>query len=52
MQDILDVVWLISHLNGSTPVGFIMTNADVNGDSTINVADLTALINLILGVIK
>jgi subtilisin family serine protease len=50
--NILDVVWLISHLNGSTPVGFIMTNADVNGDSTINIADLTALISLILNILK
>ncbi len=44
-----DVVWMVSHLNGSTPGGFIMENADVNGDGSVNVADLTALVNLILG---
>ncbi|MBS4014066.1 MAG: T9SS type A sorting domain-containing protein [Bacteroidetes bacterium] len=44
-----DVVWIVSHLNGSTPGGFIMANADVNGDGSVNLADLTAMINIILG---
>ncbi|MBS4014161.1 MAG: choice-of-anchor J domain-containing protein [Bacteroidetes bacterium] len=47
--NVLDVVWMVSHLNGSTPVGFNIANADVNGDTNVNIADLTALINLILG---
>jgi agmatine deiminase len=46
--NVLDVVWMVSHLTGSTPVGFILENADVNQDGSINIADLTALINLIL----
>jgi len=47
--NVLDIVWMVSHLNGSTPVGFVMEAADVNADSSVNIADLTALINLILG---
>jgi cyanophycinase-like exopeptidase len=47
--NVLDVVWMINHLNGNTPVGFNMDNADVNEDSFVNIADLTALIDLILG---
>ncbi|MBS4013801.1 MAG: choice-of-anchor J domain-containing protein [Bacteroidetes bacterium] len=47
-----DVVWMVSHLNGSTPGGFIIDNADVNGDGSVNIADLTALVNVILGVAK
>ncbi len=43
-----DVVWMISHLNGSTPAGFVFENADVNNNSAIDVGDLTALINMIL----
>jgi hypothetical protein len=46
--NILDVVWMISHLNGSTPVGFDMDAADINEDSAVNLGDLTALLNLIL----
>ncbi len=44
-----DVVWMVSHLNGSTPGGFNMANADVNGDGSVNLADLTSMINIILG---
>ncbi|MBS4014067.1 MAG: S8 family serine peptidase [Bacteroidetes bacterium] len=47
-----DIVWMVSHLNGSTPAGFIMANADVNLNGSVNIADLSALINLILNVIK
>ncbi len=47
--NVLDIVWLVSHLNGSTPAGFNIANADVNSDSSVNIADLTALINMILG---
>ncbi len=50
--NVLDIVWLISHLNGSTPIGFNFDNADVNNDGLINVADLTYLINIILEVTK
>lgn len=49
LVNVSDVVWLVSHLNGSTPVGFVIENADVNGDGSVNIADLTALVNLILG---
>jgi endonuclease I len=50
--NVIDLVWIIAHLNGSTPDGFNYDNADVNGDSVINIADLTALINLILEMSK
>jgi hypothetical protein len=50
--NVLDAVWLISHILGDTPVGFIFENADINGDAFINVADLTALINLVLEITK
>jgi hypothetical protein len=46
--NVMDVVWLVSHLNGNTPVGFVMENADVNEDNIINVADLTLLVDIIL----
>jgi len=47
--NVLDVVWLVSYINGSPPVGFNTENGDVNNDGFINIADLTALINLIMG---
>lgn len=50
--NVLDVVWLISHLNGSTPVNFNYDNADVNNDGFISIADLTYLINMILEITK
>lgn len=46
--NVMDVVWLVSHLNGNTPVGFVMENADVNEDNNINIADLTYLVDMIL----
>lgn len=48
LVDIVDVAWLISHLLGSTPEGFVVTAADVNTDTTVDAADVTAVVNLIL----
>ncbi|MBS4014065.1 MAG: hypothetical protein KGZ97_09985 [Bacteroidetes bacterium] len=45
--NVLDIVWLVNHLNGSTPTGFNFSAADVNNDGLINIADLTNLINII-----
>jgi hypothetical protein len=47
--NVLDVVWMVSYINGSPPLGFNTENGDVNNDGLINIADLTALINLIMG---
>jgi len=47
--NVLDVVWLVDHLNGSTPSGFNATAADVNGSGGVDIADLTSLIDLIMG---
>jgi endonuclease I len=46
--NVLDVVWMVRYLNGDTPTGFIMTEADVTGDGLKNIADLTAMISLIM----
>ena len=43
-----DVDALMSHLMGSTPAGFNAAAADVNKDGKVNVADIVALINIIL----
>jgi hypothetical protein len=47
--NVLDVVWMVSHLNGSTPAGFNLSNADVNNDGLVNLSDLVGIINIILG---
>ncbi|MFW5793175.1 MAG: endonuclease [Bacteroidota bacterium] len=46
--NILDVVWMVSHINGDSPVGFILEVADINEDNNIDVSDLTMLIDMIL----
>ncbi|MBS4016399.1 MAG: T9SS type A sorting domain-containing protein [Candidatus Latescibacteria bacterium] len=46
--NVLDVVWMVRHLTGDTPAGFNLVAADITGGG-ITVADLTALIDLILG---
>ena len=44
-----DVMALVCHLTGQeTPEGFDSEAADVNGDNEVNIADVTALIDLIL----
>ena len=48
LVNVLDMVWLISHILGETPGGFNYFNADVNSDGEINVADLSALIYIII----
>ncbi|MBS4012986.1 MAG: dockerin type I repeat-containing protein [Bacteroidetes bacterium] len=48
LVNVLDMVWLISHILGETPGGFNHFNADVNSDGIINIADLSALINIII----
>jgi PKD repeat protein len=45
--NVLDVVWMVQHLNGNTPSGFLANNADVNSDAVINITDLTGLISLV-----
>ncbi len=46
--DVLDIVWMNSHLNGNTPGGFNMGNADVNEDGEVTITDLTSIINMIV----
>jgi hypothetical protein len=42
------VTILIDYLLGSTMTSFDTTNADVNQDKTINIADVTSLIDRLL----
>ena len=47
--DIDDVTALVCHLTGKeTPEGFVSEAADVNGDGEVNIADVIALIDLIM----
>lgn len=46
--NILDVVWMVKHLNGNTPEGFIYDAADLNGDGQIDEQDLQILITLVM----
>lgn len=46
--DILDLVALISYLKGSVPPHFDESAADVDNSGTCNVADVTALANVLL----
>ncbi|MBP5380872.1 MAG: dockerin type I repeat-containing protein [Bacteroidaceae bacterium] len=43
-----DVVAIVKHLLGKTPTEFDATAADVNNSEGINLADVTALVNIIL----
>lgn len=48
--NVLDVVWMVRHINGDTPVGFNEAAGDVTQTGgTITTADLVALIDLIFG---
>lgn len=46
--DILDVVWLIRHLEGDSPDGFIPDAADMNGDGIVDEADLQLLLDAVM----
>ena len=39
---------MVSHILGDTPPVFIRKAADLNNDGTINITDVTALVELIL----
>ncbi|MBO4814828.1 MAG: hypothetical protein J5523_07710, partial [Muribaculaceae bacterium] len=41
---------IINRILGNNPNPFDATNADVNGDGSIDVLDVTAVINMILGI--
>ncbi len=45
--NVLDVVWMVQHINGATPAGFNLAAADVNQDTIVDTSDLVALIDLI-----
>ena len=48
--DVLDLVRLINHINGATPLANNLRGyADVNGDGYLNHADVTVMENAILG---
>ena len=47
--NVLDVVWYVRFLNGDLPEGFVMLNADPNGDTFYNITDLALIIDTILG---
>ncbi len=46
--NVQDIVWMVNHIIGSTPPGFILAAADVNGDAVVDANDVVALVNLIL----
>lgn len=46
---IRDIVCLISYLNGGSPDGFNDKGADADGNGTINVYDVSAISNMLLG---
>ncbi|MFW5792888.1 MAG: N-acetylmuramoyl-L-alanine amidase [Bacteroidota bacterium] len=51
--NVLDVVWMVQHIAGNTPMGFDHEAADITeSGGEINTADLTALIDLIMSGVK
>ena len=42
-----DVDAIVNHITGYTPVGFDENAADINGDSKVNVTDVTMVVNII-----
>ena len=47
--DVADITMLVNYILGKNPVGIVLANADMNGDSEYNVTDLTLICNVILG---
>ena len=45
---ILDATFLVSHLKGETPEGFVEAAADTNGDKSITINDAVLIVNWIL----
>ena len=45
--DLNDVNAIVDYIMGTPPVGFNLTLADVNGDGTVNVADLVKVIQIV-----
>ena len=48
--DITDVTAAISHIAGQTPATFCKEAADMDGNGTVEAADLRAIVNLIVGI--
>jgi M6 family metalloprotease-like protein len=46
--NVLDMVWMIDHLNGVTPAEFNYLAADINVNGTVDITDFTALLDIIL----
>ncbi len=46
--NVLDVIWIVRHINGDTPDGFNEAAADLTDDGLITVADLTEVVDIIL----
>ena len=44
-----DIMIIIDYIMGLNPEGFEFSLADVNGDKKVTIADVTALVNKILG---
>ena len=44
-KDDLDAI--VEHIMGRTPEGFNVEEADLNGDSEVNAADVTIMVNMI-----
>lgn len=46
--NITDVMLVVNHILGQTPVVFFKENADMNGDDSINITDLMLIVDIIL----
>ena len=40
---------MVNYILGNSPEPFVFENADVNGDGMVNVLDVVATVNIILG---
>lgn len=49
MVNVIDVVWLVNHITGATPAGFLMVAADINKDGFADAVDLVAMVDIIMG---
>lgn len=39
---------VVTHILGDTPSGFLEEGADMNNDGSVNITDVTILVNMIL----
>jgi len=48
--NVIDIVKIVGHILGTSPLGgWLLCEADLNGDDQINVVDVVAVVNIVLG---